>query len=515
MIGHYAGLGRRFLALSLPPFSVNPKLHGLIWLAITISLGLAISLLPLRIAILGVSGAIALTALLIRPVLALYLLIPLIPFSSLLAISRGEFKVGLMEVVLALGLLAWLLRILASPRFLSEPLKLRTGPLLWPFGLFLGAIGLSWLGALSLEASLVETAKWVEMFSLYLFIINLLPVGQVKWTALALMVAGTAQALLGLYQFIFKAGPEGFLLFEGQFLRAYGTFAQPNPYAGYLGLVLPLALSLTIWGLTNNLLARSVLTIPARLFKVALFGIPLVLMLAALFASQSRGAWLGFAAAALTVLFVRGRTSAILLTAVVMLGALFGLVSSFEIRLPQAGATQVSSAYSVVVQRLADAISVMNISDVAATEVTDANFANIERLAHWQAAREMWHDHLWVGVGFGNYAVAYPAYAAGRWLDPLGHAHNYFLNIGAETGLIGIISYLIFWIFSFGLLWRVIQHSDDFYKAVAAGGLGVMVHLHIHNFVDNLYVQGMYLHLAVILGLVSVIHNHYKNSPTR
>ncbi|MCB0175679.1 MAG: hypothetical protein KDJ97_34570, partial [Anaerolineae bacterium] len=84
--------------------------------------------------------------------------------------------------------------------------------------------------------------------------------------------------------------------------------------------------------------------------------------------------------------------------------------------------------------------------------------------------------------------------------------HNYLLNIGAEAGLVGITAYLIFWILTFGLLWTVVQNNKGFYKAVAAGAIGIVTHLHVHNLVDNLYVQGMYLHVAVILGLASVIY---------
>jgi O-antigen ligase len=118
----------------------------------------------------------------------------------------------------------------------------------------------------------------------------------------------------------------------------------------------------------------------------------------------------------------------------------------------------------------------------------------------------MWRDNLWLGVGFGNYAAIYPAYAVGRWLDPLGHAHNYLLNIGAEAGLIGTLVYLIFWIWAFGVSWIVVRRNSGFLRALAAGGIGIFVHLHIHNMVDNLYVQGMYLHVAIILGLVSLIY---------
>ena len=118
----------------------------------------------------------------------------------------------------------------------------------------------------------------------------------------------------------------------------------------------------------------------------------------------------------------------------------------------------------------------------------------------------MWRDNLWLGVGFGNYGLVYPAYAAGRWLDPLGHAHNYLLNLGAEAGLVGIVGYLIFWIAVFGLLWQAVLRNQSFQRAVVVGAVGIMVHLHIHNLFDNLYVQGMYLHIAVILGLASIIY---------
>jgi O-antigen ligase len=501
-------------------------------------MGLAVAGLPLKAAVLLVGGAIFLTLVLVNPTLSLYVLIPIIPFSSLLAVSIGGVKAGVMELVLALALVAGLLKILASRTTSGHSFKIITGPLGWPFLILLGAVSLSWLNSLSIGASLVETAKWIEMFGVYLFIINLLPARHIKWLVLTFILAGTAQALLGLYQFIFKVGPAGFLLFNGRFLRAHGTFAQPNPYAGYLGLVLPLVLSLTIWVIEQNpefiiarlpslpkthirlasQLGRKIVGELYRLLKLALFGLPLGLLLAALFASQSRGAWLGFATAAIATLIVRSKKFAVSLSMLVLIGVFIGVISSIDLRLPQqVNITEAGSAYAVMIQRLAEAAATLTTADVATTPVTDANFATIERLAHWQAAREMWRDNPWLGVGFGNYAVVYPVYAVGRWLDPLGHAHNYLLNIGAETGLVGIVAYSIFWIFTFGLLWLVIQHFkgfNSFHKAVATGGLGIIVHLHIHNLVDNLYVQGLYLHVAIILGLISVIYRHDKQSQT-
>jgi O-antigen ligase len=230
------------------------------------------------------------------------------------------------------------------------------------------------------------------------------------------------------------------------------------------------------------------------------------LLLAALFATQSRGAWVGFAAAAVVTVGGRSKKVAMILITLALIGALIGLAGSFEWGIANT---------SVITQRLIDAVSIASISDISAIEVNDANFATIERLAHWQAAREMWRDHLWLGAGFGNYAVVYSIYAVGRWLDPLGHAHNYLLNIGAEAGLIGITAYLIFWILTFRVSWLALQRSQGFNRAVVAGGLGILVHLHIHNLFDNLYVQGMYLHVAIVLALISLICQCHPTKPNK
>lgn len=513
----YASLAlRKLINLTLPPITLNTKSQTFIVILITLTIGLALAILPFSLAVLFVGGSIFFVLALLKPILYLYLLILIIPFSSLLAIQFRGVRVGLMEIVLALALATWFMSLLSRPSQPDHTPKITFGPLGGAFLLFLGGVSLSWLTTLSLGASLVETIKWVEMLALYLFVINVLETRQIKWAVMVILLAGLAQAGLGLYQFVFKVGPEGFLLFDGRFLRAYGTFAQPNPYGGYLGLILPLALSLTIWAFIQNFSTLTVSNKPKLIWilNLGLLCLPLGLLLAALLASQSRGALLGFAAASVVTLMVWSRKVALAFSTVALVAVVIGLISSFNISLNLSiDATDTDSPYNAVVQRIVNAVDALNVTDVANTEVTDANFATLERLAHWQAAREMWRDNLWLGVGFGNYAVVYPAYAVGQWLDPLGHAHNYLLNIGAEAGLIGITVYLIFWILTFGLLWTIVQNNSGFYKAIAAGVFGVIIHLHIHNLVDNLYVQGMYLHVAILLALVSTIYLTRTHQP--
>ena len=79
--------------------------------------------------------------------------------------------------------------------------------------------------------------------------------------------------------------------------------------------------------------------------------------------------------------------------------------------------------------------------DPAATEITDQNFSVLERLAHWQAGIRMFNGAPWLGIGIGNYGVVYPSFALPHWYDPLGHAHNLYINFLAETGILGTVAF--------------------------------------------------------------------------
>ena len=141
--------------------------------------------------------------------------------------------------------------------------------------------------------------------------------------------------------------------------------------------------------------------------------------------------------------------------------------------------------------------------DLARIEITDDNFAVIERLAHWVAAWRMFDLHPWLGVGSGQYALVYPQVALPRWQDPLGHAHNYYLNVLAQGGLVGLAAYLAMIGAALVAAWRAAARSRGWQRALALGALGMLGHLLAHSGVDNLFVHEMTLLAAMILGLAT------------
>ena len=431
---------------------------------------------------------------------------------------------------------AWAARMVAE-----REIRTLHPPLLVPLLVLLGVASFSVLGSLSLQWSVKGLLIWLELLAVYLFVVNVVGEQETRAIVILILSAGCLEALLGFYQFFGRKGPEGFLLFD-RFIRAYGTFEQPNPYGGYLALILPLALSL--------FLARWRWRDFSSLVIWALAGLSLGLMGAALVMTWSRGAWLGFIAGAAVVavaglwyrafsdliggalaglagaglgtlwllrtgrdlvlapmlgglaglgvglgvsVALRRRWIWLLLALLLFLGVIFVLLGGHRL-LPAA-----------IGERFSAFLPYLQISDVRGIHVTDENFAVVERLAHWEAAFGMLKDHPLLGVGVGNYVPVYPAYALPGWEDPLGHAHNYYLHIAAEAGLLGLGAYVLFLLASYWHGWRAVAALSGPWQAMALGILGVLAAFGVHSLFDNLLVHGMNMHLAILLGLVQVL----------
>ncbi len=533
---------------------------------------LALAFLPLSNALFVTFGALLFGALLLYPQVAVYLLVFAVPFGSLLPLNVGGAKVTAADALL-LG--AWALYLMRG--IARRKIALRFPPLTLPFVLFLFAAAVSITVARSLPDSISELTKWIEMLAAYWLIALYFDRADVERLLAVMFCAGLAEALLGAYQYYFRVGPEGFLLFGGANLRAYGTFEQPNPYAGYLGLILPLALgtglgllvmflrrertpfrsmplrstafrsmplrstalrstALRSTALRSTALRSTALrstafrstafrstafrstafrsmpvrsarvegnaaaSVPYAIFVFCLASLALGAMLAALFFSYSRGAWIGVAAAlGVTTLLVLVRSKRAATLAIVS-----GLVVLIGI-----GLGEINLVPNIVAERFATVGDYFNFEDVRGVRANDENFALVERRAHWQAALGMFEDSPWVGVGFGNYAAAYPQYALPKWDDPLGHAHNYYLNVLAEAGGMGFVAYLILWSAMFWVVGRAALHeSSAFKRGILAGALGALVTLSIHNFFDNLFVHAMYIQVGLTLGMVQALKDN-------
>jgi O-antigen ligase len=360
---------------------------------------------------------------------------------------------------------------------------------------FAGAVSL--LDAPSVTAGFVELLKWVEVAVMLWLVADLTRRYGPRPLLAGLLLAGASQALLGLWQFVFQPEEvEHFAILEGRFARAYGTFQQPNPYGAFMAWLALLGAgallgALMAWREQGRSRPR-----PRPLAWWSFLALMTALALGGLVASWSRGAWLSFAAAVvvLVVFLPRRRAAGLALLAAAVVAAAVTW---------QSGLLPVS-----ITGRLTDFgggvpgdLSALGGVDVRGVRVTDENFAVVERLAHWQAGLAMADAQPWLGVGFGNYEAAYPAYALENWPVALGHAHNYYINLLAEVGIAGFVAYLLLWIAIFAATIRALRQPWPI-RGVVLGLLAVWVALSVHHLLDKLYVNNLYLHLGAMLGML-------------
>ncbi|MCU0513675.1 MAG: O-antigen ligase family protein [Anaerolineae bacterium] len=468
-----------------------PALFGLVAALLS---GLLLVLLPLPLATgLLIAGALALL-LLITPLAALTLMLILAPLRTLIATESPlqlPLDIGQLTFLLLLGV--WGLDRIRNRRPL---LPVVWSPVLVPVLLFTAAGGLTVFSAVSHSAWLTEWLKWLIIPLLMLLTLALGQRGGWRWLLLALVVSGVANALVGIYIYFGGSGADHLLISAGRF-RAFGTFGQPNPFGGFLGLLTPLALALAYGSLRHALARRRSAGqwYPADLLPVAFYGLAALVMSAAIIMSWSRGAWLALLAAVAVLVFALPRRSGQSLLIVLAGGSLFALLW-FSGALPESIVNRITSSTA----------EFFAFDDMRGVDITGGNYAVVERLAHWQAALNIAHDHPWLGVGMGNYEIVYADYRLLNWPFPLGHAHNYYLNILAEAGMIGLLAYVSLWTGIFWFTWRTRRHPDPRIHSVAAGLLGTWTYLAMHSLLDNLYVNNVFLHLGVLLGVLAVLY---------
>ncbi len=97
-----------------------------------------------------------------------------------------------------------------------------------------------------------------------------------------------------------------------------------------------------------------------------------------------------------------------------------------------------------------------------------------ERLMYWQAALNMVRAHPIIGVGVNTFVKAYPHYRiAGDHFTEIGpYAHNQYLHLAAELGLVGLSVFL--WLLARVLrraVWRGAGRQDAPVETIVGAGL--------------------------------------------
>lgn len=231
--------------------------------------------------------------------------------------------------------------------------------------------------------------------------------------------------------------------------RVVGTFGNPNVFAEYLEHILPVAITLVF--VYRKWMNKIIMTL--------IVGVMFVCLLM----TFSRGAWLGFASAAM--LFVILKMAKYIPLFVV------GGIGAIPL-LPQ-----------VIIQRIS---TIGNVQDTS----------NAYRTYIWEGTINMIKDFWITGVGYGYWAFKNTFLEYGIKGSKAWHSHNMYLEIMAEMGIFGILTFAWVVLSIFVTTIKFAKKTKDrYFRYVSIGLLCGFLSIMVHGIAEHI----LYMPKSVIL----------------
>jgi putative inorganic carbon (hco3(-)) transporter len=339
-----------------------------------------------------------------------------------------------------------------------------------PLAMYIGFTALSFFGTTDLSLSLDELILLVQTFFLYIYIVSavrdrqdvlfvisicLIGLALESLIMIALSATGHTLALPGLKTNI-DPGSVG----DGS--RVGGTIGSGNGAAEYLGLLLApgFSLLLTPFGKRH------------KWFLVVALGLGTL----ALILTLSRGGWTGFAVSMAILGLLAWRRGLLSLSKPLIFVGMFAVISLL--------------AGNPIIDRLTG----------------NDNGAAAGRLPLITIASRIIQSHPLLGVGLNNFAVVMHSYIT----PDLGHiwiyiVHNKYLLIWAETGLGGLLAFILFLLLALLHGWKCWKLHDPVLAPLALGlgaaVVGDMVHMMVDVFNSRTATQQLWLIAALLVAM--------------
>jgi len=124
----------------------------------------------------------------------------------------------------------------------------------------------------------------------------------------------------------------------------------------------------------------------------------------------------------------------------------------------------------------------------------------------WRDTAAMIRDRWALGVGIGAYQTAYPIYSSHDGTLEVGQAHNDYLQIMADAGIIGALIALWFIFLVARDILRASRHVSRVMSGTALGAGGGIFALFVHSLFDfNFQIPSNALLFLVLTAVVSQI----------
>jgi O-antigen ligase len=331
---------------------------------------------------------------------------------------------------------------------------------------FVLCIMLSALKTIELSLTVKEIVRWLELFLIYYLTINLVKDGKesriILYSLLLTLAIAFTCGIISDYNDVRST----FLGYRAAFI-----FGNPNPFAGYVDLVIPVFFGMTM--------------VSVLLWERIMLGAFTILSVIVLFLTFSRAAWLY-----------------LLLTIILI---------SFLAKVKKKGL----SLFVILIITFAASLLSSNIKGnlMNRFRLKPTLISLDKRVSSYSVGFDMVNDNLILGIGIGNYPLLIKESTKITTIIQ-SNLHNMYLQVFVETGIIGLSAF-IFWLVCVTKhlmsSLRALGNSKHYWLFVGLMG-GVIVYL-FNNLTDVLVVHGIHLQWGIILGL-AVVLTQFRESET-
>lgn len=413
--------------------------------------------------------------------------------------ALGIFNLGALTILLCWVLDAWTLGNLRISRNLLQL------PLLGALVLGLiqllplreissgGATSIALINTLSLDPNstrlvLVQLAGLLVYFAATLVFVD--TPHRLRVLVRTIMVFGFLLAIFGLTQ-SFTSPTKVYWIRELNQSTAFGPFINRHHFAGYMELTIALPLGLLFAGAVDK--EKRII----YLFIAGLMGVALVM-------TASRGGIISLVAEIIFLVIVtaiwrkpserRLRKS--------------GRLKRVAARVAMTGALLFSLFLGVIL--LGGEFSITRFIDTVNTDDPTTGRAHF-----WAVTLDIIKAHPYIGTGLGAFGVIYTRYDTRNGLYRLEQAHNDYLQVLSDAGIVGGVLALSFVLLLFYRAIARAKSRDDFRRGVALAALSGCFAVLIHSFFDfTLHTTSNAL-LFLVLAALATIDSRIEDAPAR
>jgi O-antigen ligase len=317
----------------------------------------------------------------------------------------------------------------------------------------------------------VELLKVISYLGCFFLVIgNLNSRGQLRRLLVLIMITGFLLALFAIIQHFTWNGKIYWIYDYVKGGTPFGPFVNKNNFAGYINMIIPLTLIVTLHERNNSL--------------KAIFAFMALVMTIAVFLSMSRGGVLSFFGSMIflvTMLFSLRREYSRRLLFIFPAIFFFALIIYL-----------VFIGINPVVERLA-------------TLSEKATYSGEIRWTVWASTIDIIKDYPFFGTGLETFESVFPGYRSLEasilhWRD----AHNDYLQLIAETGIVGFLIALSFFVIFFARAFRTVFSTETMvFGRILPGLLASVVAFLISNiFTFNSHIPAVALLFSIICAIV-------------